>query len=904
MAANAPQAGVWDNTPLTKFRIPRVRREVIARPTLLGQLNTAIDSSPVTLVSAPGGYGKTTLLAQWATDFGAADRQHAVWLAIDDEDNDSHRFFASLLRAVEPLALAWEIEPVALLANAAGSASQQRAALAALVNALCTSTAQRIAIVLDDLHRIDATPAMNLLEALIERLPDHVSLILGTRVEPALPLARWRVHGELTEFSPSDLEFGEGEAMALASTRLGAGPSEEAIRDALRRTHGWAAGLSLILQSTASATRSANAGADRDKRDIGNRETADRRLFDYLAQEVLSELPDDLRHFALQCSILAELNPQLCRAVSERDDAGDILNALYRRNLFLTAVDEQTPVLRFHDLFRDFLLRELERRTPNLVPELHRRAGRAEMSTPRAIAHFVAAQSWDEAVAQIEKNGEALLIEGGHATLERWIDQVPDGVRERHATLSYLRGICAWLRWDWPRAKREFAIAIEGMKEPAQASRRLRCMFMYVDALNSSGEAAGAAAILDDIARQPLSDVAHAQLALQRGWHAVMKGDPELAGRHHDEFIADVDNNPGRVAPATADLIHCLCVGLPRVVDSFERYYDLTLQAHPHSKSPWKFSALTVGLWSHFWRGRKADVQRLLQEGETMHRQFGTIRLVAERLVQFRALYFGAIGQHAAALAITKGIIDWLHTPEASGHRASWLRGYLHGLARQYWITLNAEEYLALLPQLVGPRRPTEWPFIDAATETARGHAAIFRKDFDGAITALQTAVGLHERFRMPSVYADPRVALAYAYLQKGDKSHAWQSFKSAYDEVVDEHAVGLLLLEPAMVVDALLANAPSETRRTEQFAALRTTIDSWRVTAADALTVTGPLAALSDREREVLAQVAAGAGNKHIARDLSLSLHTVKRHIANILDKLDCASRGQAADLFRKHAG
>jgi LuxR family maltose regulon positive regulatory protein len=893
MSAAPDAIALWGGTPLTKFRIPRIRRDVIPRPRLNARLKAAVDDSPITLVSAPGGYGKTTLLAQWASVAAEQPGYAIVWFSLDSDDNDTNRLFASLLRAVESLQLSWDTEPLTLLANAAGSATQQRTALAALVNALCTSTAQRIVIVLDDLHRVDAPAALELLEALIERLPDHVSLLLGTRVEPALPLARWRVHGELIEFPPTDLEFDEREALALAVLRAGEALPERAVREALQRTHGWIAGLSMLLQSRVSPQAAQDA----------NREANDRHLYAYLAQEVLAELPDDLRGFLLRSAVLTELSPQMCAAVTGRDDAQQVLESLYRRNLFLTAVDEQIPVLRLHDLFRDFLLGELDRRLPGAARELHRRAGQVEASVPRAITHFIEAECWPEAIERILSSGEPLLIEGGYATLERWIEQLPVAARNEQPLLAYLHGICAWLRWDWRRAKRELRVAIDGLTSPDHASRRIRSMFLYVDALNSSGEAEGASAMLDEIAALPLGSISKAQLSLQRAWNVTATGDPEAVGRYFQEFIAQAELDPQRVCPATAERIHCLCIGFPHVAQSFDRYFELARHIQPNMQAPWKLAAAAVGAWAHLWHGRRDEALRVLQQGEALQHRFGGIRLVAERLLNFKALFLAATGQFNAAIALTHAVIEALQVPEAGGHRAAWGRGYLHGLARQHWMAMDTAAHAKLLPELLGPRRPAEWAFIDAAAQTVRGQAAILAKDFAAAERVLQVAVRMHRTLMMPFTYADPRVALAYAQLMQGEKSKSWQTFAPVYREVTDDAAVGLLLLEPRAIVDALLAAAPSEVRRSDAFATLSKTLAEWLPALGDVAPV-GPLAELSEREREVLAQVAAGASNKHIARDLNLSLHTVKRHIANILDKLDCASRGQAADLFRKHVG
>jgi len=185
-----------------------------------------------------------------------------------------------------------------------------------------------------------------------------------------------------------------------------------------------------------------------------------------------------------------------------------------------------------------------------------------------------------------------------------------------------------------------------------------------------------------------------------------------------------------------------------------------------------------------------------------------------------------------------------------------------------------------------------------------RGLLALSKSNPEAAVEPLTRAVEAYARFRMPMVHGDPRVALAQCRLEQNQRSAAWDAFEPVYREIVDEQAVGALLLERRSVVRELLDVAPPAIRRSGGPAELLRQLDAWNAVGSDEPTpAVGPLQRLSDRELEVLAQVSAGASNKHIARDLELSLHTVKRHIANILDKLDCASRGQAADLFRRNA-
>lgn len=890
MSSTAEIIEPWNAVPRTKFRSPRVRADVVARPALLDRLLESVDNNPISLVCAPGGSGKTTLLAQLATQRRSGVT--TLWLSIDADDNDTNRLFAALIQLMEPLQLSWEVDPKALLASVAGSRAQTRAALAALVNALCTSSAQRVVLILDDLHRITKTEAFELLDSLIERLPDHVSVVLGSRVEPPLSLARWRAYGELEAFGPEDLRFDTQEALQLALARHGVALTEPVVRDAIDRTQGWIAGLMLLLQSKVSARDSVRPDAS----------DPHRSLFSYLAQEVLSELPEDLKDFVLRASILVELSPSLCAAVTGRADARHVLADLYRRNLFVTAIDEITPVLRFHDLFRDFLQAELARHQPRLKRELHEQAAQAETIASRAIDHLLAAQLWDEAMRRIAALGADMVMQGSIATLERWIDAIPAQARVANPEIGYLRGTCAWFRWDWPRAKRELAPAADGLTGPGQEKLRVRALFHLVDALNSSGERPAAARRIEEASRMPLDDLGRAELALQRAWCATPEGELDEVAERMREFVAIVEQEPATLCAATADRIHCMLIGIPGIADTFQRFFEAYEQARGGVAAPWHISALTVGGWAQLWRGRRAQTQAALDLADLLQHQFGAVRLVIERLAQIKALANVAMGNHETALSLIRTHIEGMQSAELAGHGAVWLRPYRHGLARAFWVRHEAEGFNAVLPYLTAPAGPGEWPFVDTAAHTARGQAAILAKDWKAAESALREALKTYSRMRLPLIYADPRVSLAYALFSQGRKAQAWAEFEPVYEEVVRENAIGLLLLESRKVVNELFDSVPSDIKRSAGYGALIVQWNAWNESAVEEpVEKIGPLAALSEREYEVLAEVASGASNKHIARQLSLSLHTVKRHIANILDKLDCDSRGQAADVFRK---
>jgi LuxR family maltose regulon positive regulatory protein len=255
---------------------------------------------------------------------------------------------------------------------------------------------------------------------------------------------------------------------------------------------------------------------------------------------------------------------------------------------------------------------------------------------------------------------------------------------------------------------------------------------------------------------------------------------------------------------------------------------------------------------------------------------------------------------------VAREMITGLQTPEVSAHRAVWERAYRHAHARMHWIHGSLQIWQTLTVPLLAPRTSVEWPFIDVAAQVVRGQHALVERDWQTAEAVLEPVIADHARLRLPMIYCDPRISLAYARLCTGRSAAAWQTFEPVFAEATQRFGLGLLLLDSRAHVAELLEAAPANLRGSTAMQHLRGVMQQWAAgdTQPGSQNAAGNVAGpLSEREREVLELVAAGSSNKHIARALDLSLHTVKRHICNILDKLDCDSRGQAADWFRRGA-
>jgi LuxR family transcriptional regulator, maltose regulon positive regulatory protein len=865
----------------SKHRIPRPRRDAVPRAALLARtLERAVDARLV-LVQAPAGSGKTTLLVQLAAALAAAPGGEVAWVSLDAEDNDANRLFAALLGALAALELPWTVPPATVLAQLQDASPAARTALGPLIDALGGRPEARIALVLDDLHHVTDAAALQLLDSLIARAPPELCLFIGSRVAPALSLARWRAGGELVELGYEDLQFDLDAAQALCRLRGLEATSDEALQAALARTHGWVAGLQVMLGS-------ARGGASLPAL-IGP--ATHRHLFDYFAQEVLAELPPPLQQFVLYSSVLPELSPALCQAVTGRGDARALLDALFRRQLFLSALDDAVPVLRFHDLFRDFLRGELERREPGLAAELHARAAAAETRAERAVPHWLAAGRWPEALAALRQMADGLLAVGGTHCLERWLEQLPPDWREPHADAALLRGLCAWSRWDWVHARDEFLRSHDAFARQGRQRDRFVALGMLGACHNALGDLERAEEVLAAAADAQLPPALQVAFDSLRAWHGVARGDGAavLAG-----LAAMADNAalaPEARYPNIVDMSYGHFTGLPGTRPQMERLRRLC-----RSDRLGEVQVPALDAWLAFWHGEPDQARDALQALLQLQRHLPGDVMLSISSLHLRSLHLVVQGQCAEALAV----IAQAHGVMTPGHGRGWRRTYAHVQARIHWRSEDADGLAALLPELTRPRSAREWPVLDTGATLVQGQHALLRGELAAARESLERAAVLQRGAWLPAFMGDARVALACCRAEQGELDAAATVLDEVLCEAIRDEGLGLLL-EPSDRLRSLWQALESRLRcPVADQTRLRRRLEAWQAEGARAEAVP-PDDPLSAREREVLALMAHGQSNKLIARGLDLSLHTVKRHVANILTKLALDSRTQAAAYWHR---
>lgn len=416
---------------VTKLYPPLPSEGLISRHRLIERAQTGL-SNRVTIISAPPGFGKTTLISAW---LATEDKNKLAWYSLDEDDNDPVRFFtytAATLQTVEPASV-----PTLDSLLEAGFANPRELTIA-LLNDLSEFSSRSIVLVLDDYHLITQQSIHDALTYLIDHLPNNIHIVFISRADPPLPLGRWRVRGQLTEIRADDLRFTEAEATQFLNQSMGLTLSADDIRTLEARTEGWVAGLQLAALSL---QKSANPGEV-----ISAFAGSNRYVADYLTDEVLARQPESLREFLLKTSILERFNASLCDHLLQSDTSESMLMELERANLFIIPLDAESNWYRYHHLFADLLKRRLAQAISGEVAILHQRA--AEWFEKNnflldAIRHWIAADEPERVAALVEVAISQTWGQAELAGLMRRIETLPAPTLAKYPALS------AFLGWTW-----------------------------------------------------------------------------------------------------------------------------------------------------------------------------------------------------------------------------------------------------------------------------------------------------------------------------------------------------------------------------------------------------------------------------------------------------------------------
>lgn len=860
----------------TKTRAPRPREGLLLpRPALLAGVARALDEQRVLLICAPAGYGKTALLTQALAAQGPGVA--VAWVALDEGD-DLGRLLDCLFAAFEPFDPPWRTAPEGLRDAALRGGAEVTTVADAMLNALEACEIGRGLIVLDDAHHLVDAASLQFLDRWLARMGWRWRLVLAARHEPALRLARLRAAGELADLGPAQLALARGEVELLVQA---AGLDDGVAAGLYERCQGWPAGLRLALGMSPGQRLPA---------------AIDRATFDYLAAEVLDRLDAGLRGFLLRTSVLHELDAARCQALGEGAHAAAWLAEIERLALFVTVVDLAPHTLRLHQLFRDMLQQRLREQQPDAHRALLERAAVLETDPLRRQGLLLAAGRPERAAELLLADGALLMNQLGAQGLLDLTRRFDAGFADASAELHRVKALALWVLWEaqqaeWHLSRAEVLFDARGDADGLLASRAHRSILLI-----AQGRLREAEALLRDLDPFALSGELRRMTLLGRTWHAVESCRFDAVAPLFDALVGELVQTASLDAwytgsPAPRQIS---CAGIAPVVD---RWYRGALQVLGERTLPFGVNAHMAQAWNLFWQGRLADARRWLARAEADAAWCGRLVIARNHGQALHAMLDLIAGRHEAAVALMRqrlaehvpGYGSWgqwhatffmSRMAAACGDRAALVDG-LQRLER-----LGAD-----LPDLVMPHRARPLTGLQAQLAALEGRR-------DDAMAGWQRLLDDGEGGDLLGQLNEARARLAVLLLDGGDASAAAQALAPA---LVRREPGGLMWAVPQLL--QLAAQDWGDLLAPAELARLRGWADELRAALqpAEALPAGPADERLSQREAEVIAQIAAGASNKHIARALDLSPHTVKRHVANILDKLGLNSRGEAAAWWRE---
>jgi ATP/maltotriose-dependent transcriptional regulator MalT len=902
----------------TKLHVPQPRAGFLLRPRLLERLAEGM-SRALVLVCTPAGFGKTSLLGDWAR----RAKQPTAWLSLDEGDNDPARFWRYVAAALDPVCEGVGGRVAALLR---GPQPPLEAVVTVVVNALAAQSDQT-ALVLDDYHLVEAAPVHHSLGLLLDRLPAQLRLVVASRADPPLPLARLRARGQLVELRAADLRFTPEETTVLLREVMGLELSAASLAALGARTEGWVAGLQL-------AALSLHGHADVTAF-VAGFSGSHRFVLDYLAEEVLDRQPEPLPEFLLETSVLGRVCGPLADAVTGRSDGQQLLEAVERANLFLVPLDEVRGWWRYHQLFADLLRARLQQADPDRVAGLHRAAAawcERHGLIDEAMRHAVAADDTVWAARLIEQHFEALLRRSEDATLRRWLEALPTEVVRSRPRLSLAQAFRALTGGRLEAveslladAERAFAAVADEPYEPS----------------------VGRAASL--VANVP------AAIALDRAAVAHFRGDAEQTIALARQALAELDEGEWMLESVTRWYL-AVAEWLRGNPAEAERAFASMIA----SIARWRAAGLrTLAAWGYHYLGQVQRAQGRL--GAALGTYQEALAVVSEPDGQaLPAAGVGYVGM--AEVAYQRGELDVALEDATQGvalsRQLGWTLPLVAGLAILAWIrqgqgdrvgalaAIREAERVELSPAIVGLLNPL--PAVRARLALADGEVAdaarwvrasglaaedepSYPREHEYLVLARvllaeqapQRALGLLKRWHALAVtqgrtgsIIELRALQALALAAAGDQAGALATLAEALVLAAPEGYLRVFVDEGAPMA-ALLGKLAAATAKGQATAARVPRPYLGRLLGAfdqaglgvlprprpGGVVVAGLVAPLSARELEVLQLLAAGVSNRAIAEELVITLDTVKRHVTHILDKLGAANRTQAVTRAR-HLG
>ena len=880
------------STPIltTKLYIPPPRPKAVHRPHLVERLNDGLHGK-LTLVSAPAGFGKTTLVSNWLVD----SQQPVAWLSLDNADSDLNHFLSYFVAALQMIEADLGAGVLAVLQSPQPPATE--ALLTTLLNEISAIPASFV-LVLDDYHLIDDPTVDQALTFLLEHLPPQMHLVITTREDPPLPLARLRGRGQMTELRAADLRFSPDEAAEFLNQVMGLNLESEAIAALETRTEGWIAGLQLAALSLHGQTDITGF--------IESFTGSHHFVLDYLVEEVLSQQPESVQEFLLCTSVLERLCGPLCDAVLGNAAASgqETLDYLARANLFLIPLGDDRRWYRYHHLFADLLRQRLHQRVASsaegAVADMSKLHGRASQwyedngLEVEAFLHAAAANDIDRAARLIEGDGMPLHLRGVVAPVLNWIESLPPTTLDARPSLQVMYASASTLAGRQISGIEKNLQAAEKTLQATDQDARTRDLVGHIAAIRAmlATPYYDVEPIIDQ-SRRALEYLRPDNVAVRTiatwtlGYAYQLQGDRAAACKAYSETISN-----GRASGNIMIIIAAAtCLG---IVQESENQLHLAAESYQQvmqlaGDPPWPTACEAyLGLARILYQWN--DLDAALQQGQ----------MAAYLAPQLDSVDTPAsCGEFLARLRLARGDVPGaaaiIDEAETFAHR----HNFVHLIP-----DIAAVQVLTLLRQ----------GDLKAATHLAQTHelpvsqARVYlaQEDAPTALAVLESSYQEAETKGLVDEQLQIIVLQAVAHHAHGETDKAVQVLADALVLAEPSGFIRLFVDEGALMAQLLAAASargimPDYTRKllaAFDAESKGVTAESPPLTASDSQPLVEPL---SDRELEVLHLVGQGLSNREISERLFLALSTVKGHNRNIFDKLQVQRRTEAVARARE---
>ncbi|HKI52718.1 MAG TPA: LuxR C-terminal-related transcriptional regulator [Anaerolineales bacterium] len=875
----------------SKIQIPIHSRKLVSRPRLRDVLEREVAHHKLTLISAPAGFGKTTLLSDWAI----SSKSPIAWLSIDGEENTVEYFLRYLLAA-------WEtIQPNIMETSLSILLESQKpdikSVLYAFINAM-VDTPHPVIFVLDDYHLVEEADVHEALTFLLDHAPPNLHFVLTSRGEPPLPLARYRARDEVLELHADDLRFMHEETKTFLNERMNLALDSGQIESLQNQVDGWIAGLQLAALSVRQEPHKTS------KQIISGKH---RYISDYLNEEVLTNLPSPTQQFLLQTSILDRLCASLCDAVTNGENGQTMLETLEHDDLFLVPLDEKREWFQYHQIFKDFLYEQLIERHPALIPDLHHRAAQwyLEHELPdTAFQHAVNGNDLETVVEIFERHFIPKMLGGEIRLVQTWLDTIPDAWHASDPEFAFARAALSLMTGKFEDCIQYLEeverLAVSRNKEIGRYQAKVTAMRCNIACFQNDLRLA------ESFANVALQTLPQDELNLRAGVYGALgdtyrrNGQWKDAKESYQKLLDFTDTDAFRIEAvhlygALADLDlrqgHLQNAG---------KYWQQALSAIQKRENWGQYPLPLIG-WVYIrlaelyyeWN-KLAKAQDHLSQGLERAELGGDVQaMIAGYLI-------------AARLKLIEGDFDkateYLERARPNVERTQfpYWSGTFERVQLDLWLARNKLKVASSWADSKLKESTVESSADDKPTQLTIVRVLIIKGDnesLDRATTLLKGLLSIAEDEGRTGIQIEALALQAILRQKRGEDALAMTSLEHALRLARPEGYIRLFI-DPGLPMGRLLQEAHARQVMPDYVNELLSVFDD--VTSFESIRSTLP-EPLTSREEDVLKRMVAGLTNQEIAKELVISAETVKKHTSHIYQKLGVHSRTEAAAKARE---